>query len=449
MEAMSNMNRFMNYKTTISYALTIIVLMSLGGCSFFAEEGIEKDRAEQKEILDGLFVTYWKGAKISIRSMPVDENTKSIDFEAIKKQQAKRLNLGKHLSNIYDWEDILKDSKAAEREVFTAKEFIEFAQEIYVMAEGIESSDEDDYPTFTEIVSHSNRVLKGQPIPFPKYWNNSMDHWMFALIMETRLSIGSWKTYELEKVKPQELVTSDYRVMAALHKGLHSLQNQWYYLADESFSQAISEASKSGAVLQPQTQELLRITNINGFSPEEQFGLVTRASAHLLRGFSRYQADGTDLNEQALGDIEAALADFHKLGIENDLVWIAESYLHISNEDKAKAIASLTKLEGSKYLPARERALIADIKAQVGDRDPDSVLNALTDKVIIYRLSVGYSMSYLTEIEWMQLLEKTEQGRKILQRFTELEQTYEKAKSHLDLDALKDKGQSLLEDLIK
>jgi heme-degrading monooxygenase HmoA len=47
----------------------------------------------------------------------------------------------------------------------------------------------------------------------------------------------------------------------------------------------------------------------------------------------------------------------------------------------------------------------------------------------------------------MQLLEKTEQGRQILKRFSELKQTFEKAKGYLDLDRLKAKGERLLREI--
>jgi hypothetical protein len=55
-------------------------------------------------------------------------------------------------------------------------------------------------------------------------------------------------------------------------------------------------------------------------------------------------------------------------------------------------------------------------------------------------------MSYASEIQWMQLLEKTEQGKRILKRFTELEQNFEKAKGYLNLDNLKEKGQTFFKD---
>ena len=445
------MKLLLKSKTMILSGLIAVLLISISGCDIFnTESGIEKDKREQKEILNGLFNNYWKGAKISIRSLPIDQNTKNINFEEIKKQQAKDLSLGKHLSSIYDWENILKnDYNREERKALKPKEFIEFAQEVYAMTSAIEKLDEDDYPTFVEIVHYSSRLLQKKAIELPKEWNNSMDHWLFAMIMETRFGFGAWKTYELDRVHVQDLATSDYRVLASLHKGMDHLRNKWYFLADESFSQAIAEANSPEITLQGHTLDFLSKAKFNDSSPEEQFKQVALAGSYLLRGFSRHQADSDELNRKALEDIEASLASFLEMGVENELVWVAESYVYINNNEHEKAISSLEKLKGSKYLSSKERKLIDQAKEQIGKRNPASALNFLTDKIIMYRLGLSYTMSYAAEIQWMKFLENTEQGKKLLERFSELEQIFEKASGYLEVDKLKDESEKFIGKLVK
>ncbi len=425
----------------------LALLLSLSGCGLFdSEKGIEKDRAERKEILDGLFVTYWKGAKISIRSIPIDENTEEIDFAGIKRQQQEDLNLGKHLSRIYDWESFFRDVENEEEKGLSAKGFMELARELYSLADNLENIDEDSYLTFIEIVHHSSRVLQTEPIEIPENWNSSMEHWLFALVMESRFGHGSWKTYELDRVHPQDLATSDYRVAANLHKGIDHLRNQWYYLADEAFTQAIAEANDPNFSLNRDIEALLVGAQVEDVSPRQQVKLATRACSYLLRGFSRHQSGDDDLSEKAINDIDAALADFRALGVDNELVWMGESYVYIRNDEKEKAVASLARLEESPFMSDKEKELIAEAKEHIQNRDPDSALNFLTDRVIMYKLGWSYAMSYAGEIQWMQLLEKTEQGRWIMTRFSELEQTFEKAKGYLNLDSLKDKGQTLFKE---
>ena len=437
--------------TNTRYYVCVMLTISLtfiAGCYFSTEEkGIERDEKERKEILDGLFVTYWKGAKLSVRSMPIDGETESIDFSKISEQQSKDLNLGKHLTRIYNWESVFTESEDT-HEPLSAREFIELAEEIYNLADTIKDLEEDDYPTFAEVLYHTSRVLNDEPIEIPEDWNDAMDHWLFALVMETRFGFGSWKTYELNKVQPQTLVTSDYRIIANLHQGIDHLRNEWYYLADQSFSQAIEETNNSRITLQESTKDLLNKATMKNIPPDEKFRLGFRAGSHLLRGFSRHQADSDLLNEKALEDIESAIDDFRELGIDNELVWMAESYFYIRKEEKEKSVASLTKLRDSKFITTKERDLISQAIERINERDPESALNFLTDKVIIYRLGLSYSVSYANEIQWMQLLEKTDQGKKILNRFTELEQTLEKAKAYLNLDSLKDRSKDLFDSLV-
>ncbi len=417
----------------------IIPIIFLSGCDMlFQESGIERDKREQREVVNGFFATYWKGAKISLRSIPVDATTETMDFAAIREQQARDLNLGKQLREIYDWEAPLTDKPTGEKKQLTAEEFLELAQEIYLLQGTLEKVDEDTYPTFGEIVHHSSRILKKEPAELPEFWNNSMDHWMFALVLESGFNLGSCKTYELDRVHPHELPSSDYRIFAALHKGIDHLRNRWYYLADESFSEAIAETGSKNITLQEHTRESLRNSPIGTFSPEEQFRLVMRAASYLLRGFSRQQTEDQALRQKAFKDIEAALADFHTLGMENEFVWLAESYLYIHNEEKDKAVAALSKLQKSDFLTPREHRLLEDAKTHITDRDPNSALNIITDKVIVYELGFSYTLSYASEIHWMQLLHTTAQGQKITERFKEWEQVLDKTSKYLSVDRLKE-----------
>jgi hypothetical protein len=47
---------------------------------------------------------------------------------------------------------------------------------------------------------------------------------------------------------------------------------------------------------------------------------------------------------------------------------------------------------------------------------------------------LNYATTYAEEIEWVGLLAKSKEGQKILTRFLDLRDTYEKARQYLDLD---------------
>jgi hypothetical protein len=336
----------------------------------------------------------------------------------------------------------------------SAKEYVELSKEIYSMAGNIEHLDEDDYPTFLEVISNSRHVFKRESFDYPAFWNNAMGHWIFAIVMESGYSFGSWKTYELDKLNPGELPTSDLKAGAYLHKGIDHLRNEWFYLAEAAFSDSIDILSQEKIELQPEIDALISEVNTGNLSNSERFRFVARAFTYLSRGFSRHQMDTSSSKELALQDVESAIKDFSNAGMNNELVWIAESYLYIENEDTDKAIDSLSKLENSLYVTKKEKKLIADAKKKIIDRDPDAALTIVTDKVIMAKLGMSYAASYAVEIKWMTFFEKTEEGRRIMARFRELDQTLEKAKKYMekakkymDVDKLKSAGLDLVDEL--
>ncbi|NRA59924.1 MAG: hypothetical protein HRU25_03235, partial [Psychrobium sp.] len=118
---------------------------------------------------------------------------------------------------------------------------------------------------------------------------------------------------------------------------------------------------------------------MNDLSATKLFKLITRASAYLLRGFSRHQADRDELNQQALGDIEAALADFQQLAIENEFLWLAQSYGYINNDEKEHSIEALNKLQASQYLGAKQRDLLKQATIKIAVKNY-FIIDKLTEK---------------------------------------------------------------------
>ncbi|VAW71214.1 hypothetical protein MNBD_GAMMA10-3194 [hydrothermal vent metagenome] len=436
--------RGMGYQAAFSTAIFLFMLLGLGSCGFFeTEQSIATDKAQRREVLQGLASTYWQGAKISVRSLKIGEAVESIDFAAIKKQQQSELQLGKHLSRIYDWEFLLREEEP-DVKALSVSELVELAQEIYQMSDTIKSMDEDDYPTMMQVISNSRIALKKEPIELPEHWNNSMEHWAFAVVMESRFGFGSWKSYELSKMKIDDFKTTDLKVFSSVHKAIDELRSEWFYLAEQTLTQALDALEREKITLMPGSQGLFSKANTSENTVEQQFKFQMKALIHLLRGFARKQTKRVELEALALEDVQAAVNNFSLAGVDNELVWLAESYLYIKNEEPEKAIQALTKLEGSRYIGKKEKKIIQETVQKIKDRDPDGALNLLTDKIIMYKLGMSYAVSYFNEIEWLKILEKTEEGRAMLVRFKELEQEYQKAKKYLDIDELSRKSKALL-----
>lgn len=427
-------------------AIVAMVLLTTGFGFLNFGKSLENDISEQADTLDGIFVAYWKGAKISLRSLPVNEDTKELNFAAINNSQAEALGLGPHLRKILDTE-LLFSEKKPDSVSYSVTDVFELSKELYRMKDKTENMDEDDYPTFLEVIAHGKRITTGKILQYPKPWSNALDHWTFALVMEARTIFPSWKTYELSKIDINEFETTDYKSMASLHIGLNNLRNEWFYLADQSFTNSITELNKDGFSLDASTKALISENLVEGYTAEQQGQILLRATSHLMRGWSRQQSEEEALASKASGDVELALKDFNLLGINNELVWLAESYLYIKKEDIDRALLSLDKLERSELISDKEKALIRETKSHLVNREPDKALNFLTDKVFMYRLGVSYTYSYAKDVEWVNLLQKSEDGRAILESFDDLESAIEKIKDFLSLEEVKKKSEALLNDL--
>ena len=73
--------------------------------------------------------------------------------------------------------------------------------------------DEDDFPTFIDVVSNARRALKQEPLVFEYPWNSAIEHWAFAMSMETRTAPESWRTYELSKIHYEQLQDTDLKIL--------------------------------------------------------------------------------------------------------------------------------------------------------------------------------------------------------------------------------------------
>jgi len=433
------------FKTSGKIVLVSLFTINITSCGFFqTENNLQTDKAERFDVTNGLLATYWRGAKISLRSLPTHNFSKDTDFDKLRDQQAGSLKLGSHLSAIYDWEDFLKGNKSQNKSL-SASELLELAQEVYQMSEKIKDVDEDSYPTIMEVVSNSREALNNEPLVLPESWNKSMEHWVFAVLMEAKVGIGSWKTYELDRIKSSDFNTTDLQVFSALHKGVAQLRNEWFYLAEESFTYVLLTLDNNNISLLPETRSVLASED-DPLSAEDSFRHQMQAVSYLLRGFSRHQTEKPELEQKALEDINQSVKSFSKAGVDNELVWLAESYIYIKGEKVDEAIISLTKLESSSYLSSKEKQLVSQAKKEIKNRNTGAALNFVTDKIVMYKLGLNYTMSYIDEIQWLKLLEKTPEGRKLLLRFKELEKGFIKAKKYISIDEISRNGKNLLND---
>ena len=425
----------------------VVSLLLLTSCSFFEKEDpLEREREELNDVLDGFFVTYWRGAKISLRSLPINGDEATIDFESIQKQQNQNMSLGPKLSSMFNYvnRSVLEDRKDLERPTLSSADYIVLAKEIYDLRRALSEVDEDQYPTLIEIASNTQKVLNKEPLVIPEGWNPAFEHWVFAMIMETKASPGSWKTYELNKMDITSLPKTDYQILASFQNTINYIANGWFYLAEESSTNTLAFLKNDINL----SDELAPMhIPVAGMKNEEIFRIQMRGVTKLIRGFSRYKTEDKTLDAAALQDVGDAFDDFQQIGLNNEITWLAAIFLHTKKGEVDKAILNIEKLEKSRFVGRHEKALLGEAKGHLKNRDPDAALATITDKIIMFGIGFTYARSYLLEIEWTNFLEKSAFGRRMLKVFPELKRSYNKAKKYLDLDNLSAGGKQLLDQI--
>lgn len=106
----------------------------------------------------------------------------------------------------------------------------------------------------------------------------------------------------------------------------------------------------------------------------------------------------------------------------------------------------MSKLESRPYLSSKEKQLVNEAKNEIENRNTEYALNFITDKIVMYELSLNYAMSYIDEIQWLKLLENTQEGRELLLHFKTLENGFIKAKKYISIDELSRTGKNLIKD---
>jgi hypothetical protein len=427
-------------KKTTNLLLLISFIFILSGWSFFkTESSLPKDTESLNKVLNGFFVTYWKGAKLSIRALPIKKEMRLFDLATVKKAHEKNLPFGAQLQQTYNWEGLLQGIDEG-RKKLNMKELVALGKDIYALPSVLKKTNEDDYPTALEVITNTRSLFKKEPIELPEHWNTSMEHWLFAIAMETQLGFTSWKTYELHGVNPSELQTTDLQTLAFIHKGINHLRNGWYYLAEANFTQALTLLAKDDITLLPHSERFFALFSSTELPTTERFRNHVSGISYLLRSAARKQMGTSEATQLAQQDIAHTVSHFSQAGVDNEFTWLAQSYLHLQHQEPEKALEALTKLESSSLLAKKEKVMLTDVKQQLqlsteekaSNKSTDNALTMLSDSPIMYKLGMNYAKSYLTEVTWTKLLETTEEGKNMLNHFVNLQETFAKTKQFMN-----------------
>lgn len=373
----------------------MIVLSLLNSCSSGPEPSIETERKERDEIANGLVATFWKGFKVTYRSMPVAIDLDEIKKNPIDQDQIKKIGIGPQLQKLYSQMNIsIASQNEMEMPEFAVTDLIAMSKELYDLQSNLDKIDEDDFPTCMEI-SDAIRDVSPEDSTTKMLYNSSVEHLAFALVFEKARTPKSWQTYELSKINPDEIQEIDLKMTALLALCIDHMRNDWNFMAEDVATKALKvlegDTFTYGAIKDINKS----IPSVNGMTGDEVFRTSLQGAFHLLRGYARFQIDKPDRENLAAQDIGSAIEKLNKIGINNELTWLPSAYVAAKNGNVAEAKSFVEKLEASKKLGDNEKSSIAEAKKLLGNNDADGASQILSSKTLFVQVGINF---FFTEI---------------------------------------------------
>jgi hypothetical protein len=427
--------------------ILIISLLILGISSCHHEDPLEKERKEFVKSIEGdMALTVYRGVKITLRSFPINQKVENADslISAIKNKKPGYENVSQYTVQFLE---TFMGSGNSDEKISVQKAFA-IVQAFNKLKSEIKDKNEDDYPTLLEVIFYLNEVknVKEDNLVKELKWNSAKEHLVLsAALMAAKPLPVSFQLYETSKLDIPKLDNTEIKPLAAMFKGMIMMQNKWYYLSEESLTQGIESLDAGNLKFEFDSfPSLFPEAKID--SREAEIAQLHGLSC-LLRGFARTKMDDKKKKKLAVDDFELFVNDANKIGADNELVWLAGTYVSIKKEENEKAIVYLDKLQTSENFSDSEKEALKETKEYLSKRDPDKALNVIYDKVFIGKLVVKYLSNYISQVEWHKAISKTDTGKKLLGIPEFIDTEYKKLEKEMGGKSLEEKGKNLVKDI--
>jgi len=428
----------MKYK----HSILLFFLFIAFGCSSLEtdEELLALDKEKLTENLAYDKITFYKFAKIAVRSSAVQDTT-TPEYQKFSKHLNHVLN---SLSNV--------DSDSGRN--ISPMEALLLYKDYRAVKGFVKETDEDIFPTLVEGI---NTIYGDGGKRFKLLANDkkteaqNIEHAILSMLVLATRDMGQpFALYECSKTQPELLPDHETKTLLEFVRGFLFFSNNLFYLSEDGLSRNIKWLDKNENIPLPYTKAFFGWRNLS----DRQTHTAFHGLNYLFRGFDRLRMDRKVDEERGLDDFEKFLEDTKKLGLETELTLAVESYLYLKREDKTKAVAVLSKLKQSPLLSNSEKEVIEKTIVYVNDRKGGKALNGVYDKVFLSKIATKYMISVLIKIDWEKVLKannvphtdeifatvrKIRQMSNAVSSYTN-EATVEKGKNEL-----KKKGNELLE----
>lgn len=404
--------------------LLLLALVLAASCSDNAsnEEMLEKDEQTLKIAVQTEKVTAYKFCKIMLRASADPDSTSSKQhmFRPMILQSFRRL------------------SQLDRSRQFSVAEYLALAKDYQALRSFTLETDEDNFPTLLESASFyyggkmKTRLLAGKA----KQKQETYEHALLSGLVLFSKDLGKEVAlYECSQTEPDLLDDSEFKALILFHRGFLFCEKGLYYLSDKDLTTNIDWLEDDTKTSFPLTRTFFGWAKLN--NNQTRTGLL--AMNYLFRGFDRTMMGGEDNEADGVEDFESFLENMNGLGVDNELTWSVEAYVHIRNEEYDKAIKSLEKLKKSALLSADQKAIIQESIDYLKKKDAGET-NAIYDKVFIGKIASEVMLDQLAQIDWEQFLklQKIPYARQIMGTVNTFRKVTAQIERHTSGESLKD-----------
>jgi hypothetical protein len=379
------------YKSII-LVLFIAFLQSCGGDKT-DEVLLEKDRAELEENLYSEKVLTYKMGKICLRAAANGKNVPP-EFE----------KLSGSISNVNS--KIMDDGKPNFSNL-SVMDYINLYQDYSTMKEFIKTTDEDKFPTLIEVINISNSE---KPVSNPvfltgdsKIETQNIEHGILSAIVILSRDLGKEVSlYECSKTNPDLMSDNQIKGLLQFYRGFLFFEKKLLYLSENELTNNLNWLDKNPNV------DLEIVKGIFGWSnmTNENANLTFNSLNHLFRGFDRLMMEREIDEKRALEDFQAFIDNSEKMGLNNELTAVVESFVYIKQEENQKAIASLKKLKLSPLLANDEKKSIDETIVYLQNREKGDMKNTVVDKFFMTKIATKFIFNVLSKVDWKKVLKE-------------------------------------------
>ena len=358
-------------------------------------ELLAKDKKHLVESLQSYKVSTYKFGKIMIRAS-VATDTISSEFQKFKSDLNKTSKLVMHIGEKSDKE-------------LSVLDYISIYRDYKKMEDYIAETDEDIFPTIAEAfgVMYKDANLANPPFSkgTEKEYSQNIEHSILSSIVLLSKGFGKEiSLYECSKTKPDLFPDKELKTLLMYYRGFLYFEKGFYYLSEDEYSRNITWLNEHPNVELPDIKSLFKMVDLDN----KQTHIAFRSMNHLFRGFDRLTMDRDIDKSRALEDFEQFLKGSKEVGIDNEMIWAVETYMYLQNNEKEKAITSLTKLKSSKLVSSKDKKSIGESIIYLKGREPGDMLNGAYDKFFLAKIASKYMLSVLSEMDWKKILKEND-----------------------------------------